>query len=346
MKVMYVTTAESLKSPNIARGSVAPFWAEALRASEHTTLIFTYEEMSLPKPLRKIARKIRNRHYRRSFSVLLDNRRLVAAARRFNPDIVLLHGGNDFIKPGVISYLRQSAGTRFGLLVEKAPVKYITRAEYATSPLYDCVFSSDAGHAADFGQLGARKSIVLPVAGIDPKIHRRRTPAEKDLGRYGCDVAYVGSPHRAIEKALIPLSKHGLAIWGDPKEWKAVPKLAAHFKGAVKRAETLTAIYNAAKLVVNIHPYSMQAGGNRATFEIAGCGGVQLIDRYDSKWFSKREVIPFRDSSDLSRLAGKFLSAPEKLEGFSIAAEAKAHKKHTYKTRLKKLLRELTGTTI
>jgi len=357
MRILFLTSFEHLAPPETSGvdSSIGPFWLKALKESDHELSVFLYDgglflpasiEHALVKTysrllprIRKLDKRFRDRYYKFCPFSYARNRRFLEQALGFKPDVVLIWNGNAFLRKEVLEHIEIKFKTRVAILVDKAPVNHVTCSEKAIAPALAVAAASDEGHAMDYMMLSAPESMVLPVAGIYPDFHKRVELTETEKKKYGSSVAYVGNWFKGLEKSLIPLTGFDLAIWGGKKkDWRSYPELSERWRGHANR-ETAVKIYNAADIIVNLHDHTMQFGGNPATFEIAGSGGFQVVDRYDKSWFRKgHEIVTFKDSEDLVKVIDRFLADDEKRRRVSDAAFKKAHKKHTYAERLKKML--------
>jgi spore maturation protein CgeB len=117
--------------------------------------------------------------------------------------------------------------------------------------------------------------------------------------------------------------------------------------GARVSTEDCVRIFNAAKVNINLHS-SIQAkelvtGGdfvNPRTFEVAGCGAFQLVDRRSlmAELFAEGELAVFDRMEELAPLVEHYLAHPEEREAIAKRGQARVLAEHTYAARMKTLL--------
>jgi spore maturation protein CgeB len=106
-------------------------------------------------------------------------------------------------------------------------------------------------------------------------------------------------------------------------------------------------IFNASKVNINLHS-SIQAqelvtGGdfvNPRTFEVAACGGFQLVDRRGlmAELFAEDELAVFDTLEELAPRIEHYLARPEEREAIAMRGQARVLAEHTYAARMSSLL--------
>jgi len=80
------------------------------------------------------------------------------------------------------------------------------------------------------------------------------------------------------------------------------------------------------------------------TFEIAGCGGFQLCDKFQDAWFTDgREIARFTTPADLRAAVIRYLDQEDQRSAIASAARVRAVQEHTFKHRFAILLDALEG---
>lgn len=130
-----------------------------------------------------------------------------------------------------------------------------------------------------------------------------------------------------------------LSIWTEDRRFlESRPTLRDKFRG-VAFGEEMVKVISAAKVSLNSVGYFMPRGGNMRTFEIAGIGTFQLIDRYDPAWFQEgEEIVSFQDHQDLRAKLTYYLQHAEERQKIAQAGRKRALECHTYKNRMKALI--------
>jgi spore maturation protein CgeB len=212
--------------------------------------------------------------------------------------------------------------------------------QYIIGSKFEYVFSKDQTMVDLFQRYTSLKQVHYLPEACNPKVHCRVTPTSEEIARFGCDVTTAANVYYFRAEILESISDHDLRIWGN------VPKFN---KGPVRRFCTgepifmrdKAACFNTSKIVINsLHP--MESGGlNARAFEVAGCGGFQLITHSDAvaRHFEPgKEIETFRDLRELREKVRYYLAHDEERRAISEAGRRRAHSEHTYTNRLKQML--------
>jgi spore maturation protein CgeB len=262
---------------------------------------------------------------------------MVKAAKVFQPDMVLVLLGN-YTAPETIRKIRDATG---------APVVCWCQdhlgsmgRQYIIGSKFDYVFTKDQTMVDLFQRYTSLKQVHYLPEACNPRVHCRVTPTSEEMVRYGCDVTTAANVYYFRAEILESISDMNLRVWGN------VPKFN---NGAVRRFCTgkpifmrdKAACFNSAKIVINsLHP--MESGGlNARAFEVAGCGGFQLITvsgAVSRHFIPGKEIETFRDLSELREKILYYLSHDEERCAIAEAGRRRAHSEHTYTNRLKQML--------
>jgi len=187
----------------------------------------------------------------------------------------------------------------------------------------------------------------LPLA-CDPKVHRPLRLSERDRDRFGSDVSFLGAgyPNRQILfHSLVDLD---FKIWGT--EWNRGSILGKFVqeKGRRITPRESVKIFNASAINLNLHSSTYHKGINPAgdfvnprTFEIAGCGGFQLVDprSHLAELFEPgRELTCFESAEDLREKIAYYLSRPDERASIAAAGHRRTRLEHTYQKRMARAL--------
>jgi spore maturation protein CgeB len=273
---------------------------------------------------------------------LLRNRRLLQAARRFGPDVVLLIGGNEVILPETLAALKREHGAALVYACGTSPLVFSRPIERSAARLYDLVIANDLYHAIQWKELGARLAEVLPLSAVDPEFHRPANLTAADQERFGCDVGFVGTlvPQSLYSEriaALEALREFDLAIWSIHE---VPPSLRHAYRGPALGEEMLRAT-SAAKIVVNPHGDFMRYGGNMRLFEACGAGTFQICDDRPGvhEWFQVgTHLVTYGDTGELKKQVAYYLSHPDERERIASAGQAHVYAHHTYDQRMARLI--------
>lgn len=160
------------------------------------------------------------------------------------------------------------------------------------------------------------------------------------------DVVFVGARYPKREALLVEAHQRGVPIRAYGRDWSRAwadrartwswhrPDLPAH--GEVSRREA-NALMAGATATLNIH--GDQDGFTMRTFEAAGIGALQLVDRADVDEFygPESEVIAFESVDEIVELTRRAATDPRWRSRVAEAARAHTLAEHTFVHRARQL---------
>ena len=232
---------------------------------------------------------------------------------------------------------------------------------------YDSVFTVESACVDAHKAAGSKKAEFLPL-GCLPKVHKKIEVEDK----YKTDICFVGVPFpRRVEfmdAAADFLKNYNVKIIGggprigsveEPWMWKRKLKrldvLEKFIIDEVIQPDEAAKYYNGAKINLNIHRAAVDErfkSGNKEgilpkgvsgrTFEIAGCGGFQMIDRersdYSLHFEEDKEIVAFSDAAEFMKKAEYYLAHENERRAIAEASQKRCYRDHTYLKRLEKIL--------
>jgi spore maturation protein CgeB len=269
----------------------------------------------------------------------LTNNYLMEAIQNFRPDLFLTVFGL-YIPDDVFSLLKEK-GVRSCCWWLDDPWGFEHSSKIA--PKFDLFFVHEPTMIKKYRAKGLDNVHYLPEA-CNPRIHKKMELTEEEMERYRCDLSFVGRPYPNRIEFLEAFTHWDLGIWGEG--WNEVSgKLKRHIKGGEIHQSEMVKIFNASKIVLNLHPdFGMREKGegiSPRTFAIAGCGVFQLVDyRREMERLFKvgEEIIAFRNLDQAIRLVEYYLSHPEESELIAKRAQERVYREHTYKDRIREVL--------
>jgi spore maturation protein CgeB len=268
----------------------------------------------------------------------IRNRRLIEKVAAFQPDAILLNGGNQVIYPETLRTIKTRFGCKLVYLSGVSPIVFSHAIERAAAPLYDLVIVNDYYHGIQWLELGAAAMEALPLSACDPEFHHPYTPEPGDR----CDVGFAGTLvpanlYSTRVTALEAIRECGLGIWSI----HGIPaSLTANYRGPAL-GETMLRILCGAKIQVNPHGNFMRYGGNMRLFEAAGCGVFQIADDLPGvqRWFTSGEtIVTYRDPAHLREQVQYYLTHDSERAAIAKAAQAHVYAHHTYDHRMTALV--------
>ncbi|MGY8766451.1 MAG: CgeB family protein, partial [Nitrospinaceae bacterium] len=144
------------------------------------------------------------------------------------------------------------------------------------------------------------------------------------------------------------LLDYDFKIWGT--EWNLDSILGSRVQNNNKRlnSDNIIKIYNAAKINLNLHSSSFHEGVNPVgdfvnprTFEIAACGGFQLIDdrsELDDLMDPIKEIVTFSSIDDLCEKIDYYLNNSDEAKVIASCGKERVLKEHTIQHRMEEML--------
>jgi spore maturation protein CgeB len=148
------------------------------------------------------------------------------------------------------------------------------------------------------------------------------------------------------------LARRGLevALWGT--SWGPLSPRVRE-SGRRLATEEVVRVYNACDIVLNLHSSPEAADGvarqdfvNPRTFEVAACGGFQLVDRVaglEGLFKPGVELAAYRSEDELVEMARHYLERPGERAALAAKARRRALAEHTYYHRMESILEACLG---
>lgn len=308
----------------------------ALEEIGHTADIFTYNDERISSRLPFVGNVER----------VLVEKLLLKKISNFEPRLILVVKG-DRVPPEVIQKIKD----KFKIPVANYWIDdpHAIEVSQKISPYYDYFFTNDPGCVRIHGDAGCPKVKFLSF-GCVPSLHRKVQLSRKESQRYGSDVCFAGTVSDGRFKVLEALADLDLKVWSPrfifsfkgkyKTEKKKVPaSLYRKFTGRQVWGEELARVYNASRIVLNIH--SPQTVPIMRDFEATGCRALLLTDNaggLEAMFKPGEEIICYRGIKELVEKTGFYLSHPKEREEIAQRGQARAYRDHTYAHRMKELI--------
>jgi spore maturation protein CgeB len=265
---------------------------------------------STAQALKRIGHKVHVFDYRnglrlrapglRSLLVQRMNRRFLKVVQEQAPDLIFVAKG-EWLFPDILREAKRMARCPLiNWFPDPRPMAYPYVAKSLSA--YDYFFSKNPYWNRKLQDAGLKNTYLLAHA-YDVEIQKEidLSPAEKE--RYGADVGFIGSMYPFRKDYFQGLVDVGLKIWGGG--WHSLPKedpLRRCCMGHDVRGMEQTRVINASRINLNLHHFDDIDGVNQRFFDIAGCGGFQLVD--EKKEIAnylkpEEEIVCYRDVRDL-----------------------------------------------
>jgi spore maturation protein CgeB len=269
---------------------------------------------------------------------LLFEKRLLSEVGRFQPTIVLVIQGSQ-LSPKTVAKMRSVTQAPIVCWCQD-PLIALGR-QFMLAAGYDTVFVKDR-HMQDVFSRMIRSTTFryLPEA-CNPRVHRAVELSAEDLATYGCDVMIAGTLYYYRQEILRQICGFDLRVWGSRPGW-LLDRLSGRHQGReVVMAEKAKAL-RAARICLNTLNFSEVNALNCRAFEIAGCGGFQLLSSAPvvSEHFEPgSELVTFDSVEELLEQIHHYLRNPQLAAEIARRGQLRAHRDHTYESRLGEILK-------
>lgn len=215
------------------------------------------------------------------------------------------------------------------------------------APLYDAfAVIQKEPFLSMLAKIGQTHAFYLPLAML-PSFHRHMELGAEDKARYGAKISFLGAGYPNRRKAFAPLASRDFKIWGT--DWEGEEALVENIQEDGRRIspEDAVKIYNATEVNLNLHSSisndNIVGNGdfvNPRTFELAGMGAFQLVDRRSllPELFGEDDLAVFENQGDMYAKIDYYLEHPEERAAYAKRAQKRALLEHTYEKRMITLL--------
>ncbi|EQD24725.1 MAG: hypothetical protein D084_Lepto4C00363G0001 [Leptospirillum sp. Group IV 'UBA BS'] len=194
---------------------------------------------------------------------------------------------------------------------------------------------------------GISNVLYLPTA-ADPEIFSPEPGPDEDRTRYSAPLAFMGAGYYNRQHFLRHLVDLGLSIWGA--DWDPGDPLFRHVREEGRRItpEEAAQIYRNSPINLNLHSSVYHRGVNPdgdfvnpRAFEIAGCGGFQLVDRrslLSELYHPGEDIAVFDDEASCRKLVKHYRSHEGERQEMAARALARTRREHTIDCRMEQWL--------
>jgi spore maturation protein CgeB len=264
-------------------------------------------------------------------------------AEAFSPDVIVVLAQAPICEEGLKRIRGEGTPVAYWFVEDYRRMPYWKR----LAPSTDAFFVIQREARDPIQTAGAPLVRYLPLA-AQPSVHRPCGLSREEIQRYGSAVAFVGAGYKNRRNFLARLASPDLKIWGN--EWDGSPSVLQEViqeGGRRVSTEETVQIFNASQINLNVHSSTCHEAidphgdfVNPRTFEIAACGGFQLVDRRSllPEVFGEQEIAVFDDVKDGREKIRYFLDREQDRREFAEKGRRRVLKEHTYSLRMKELL--------
>lgn len=266
----------------------------------------------------------------------LTEKSLLRRVAEFEPSLVLVILGNQ-LSPKTVARIRSV--TNAPLVCWCQDQMTTLGRQYLLGAGYDAVFVKDRYLQDLFSRMIRSTAFHYLPEACNPRVHRTVEPDQRELARLRCDVMIAASLYYYRQEILQQLEEFDLKVWGYRPDWLVNRLDCWHGGGEILMDEKARAM-SAARICLNTLHFAEVDGLNCRAFEIAGCGGFQLISSVPvlaQHFVPDREVVAFASVEELVERIRHYLAYPEQAAAIARRGQARAHAEHTYEHRLVKI---------
>jgi len=274
--------------------------------------------------------------------IKLCNLKLKKFCLQYKPDALFAVKG-EIIFPWTIEWIKKRLKIPTILWFIDDPPLFERISQYI-SLAYDYVFTNDESSIHNYKKLGVKNVEYLPFF-CDPSFHRKIKLIDEENKRFYSDVCFAGGYYPDRERIIKYLLNAGFDIKIYGSYWKRFADLdvVKNYRGYAQ-GENLVKLFNATKIVLNIHSDKMKHTRQKAnyrTFEATGCGSFLLTDRPNGieELFSVgREIVCYDKLKELVELMNFYLNNRKEREKIASKGQKRAYRDHTAIHRMKKII--------
>ncbi len=299
--------------------------------------------------LKDITRNPENTNALSSLFMNLMGETVAARAAEFQPDLILALAQAP-LTPQAIERLKTL----------KVPVAFWFVEDFRTLPYwkeiaasYDYFFTIQQGEIFDQLQSQGAKSVYYLPQGCFPDAHRPLKLSPEEKKTYGADLSFMGAAYYNRKQTFPQLLEHDFKIWGTDWDLQSDVGQRVQNENCRVSSEESVQIYNGAKIHLNLHSSTYHEGVNSEgdfvnprTFEIAACGGFQLVDERSELSDLLRageEVATFKSVADLKEKISYYLAHAEERQLIAQKGRERVLAEHTLEHRMTELLIHIFG---
>jgi len=280
----------------------------------------------------------------------LLGRTVLARAEEFQPQLVFFMAQSPGTREAVEELHRAKVPTAFWFVEDGELFEYGLH----VAPWYDLFFHIQKGGFEErLKKAGVRKAHYLPLA-ADPEIHRKIELTDADRDHFGSDISHMGAGYFNRRQFFLGLTDLDFKLWGS--DWEGAGLLGDILQKNGERVdeEEIVRIYNASRINLNLHSSTYTDGVNPhgdfvnpRTFEIASCGGFQLVDERSllpELFEVGKEVVVFSDLASCRQKIEYYLAHPDEAAQIAEAGRQRVLSEHTYEHRMREALEVIART--
>jgi len=316
--------------------------ADALRQLGVPMRLFRCQALyaALPRPLGAALAKTASLLLREPERLI--ETRLLRTVADFSPTLVLVTLGSQ-LSPKTVKRIRMA--TRAPIVCWCQDSLGTLGRQYLLGAGYDLVFVKDRYMQDLFSRMLRSTTFHYLPEACNPRVHHPVTLDEAAAAHFGCDVMIAGTLYYYRQEILRELTRFRLRVWGVVPDWLEYTLGAAHMGRQAVTEEKRRAVAGASICLNALHLAEIN-GLNCRAFELAGCGGFQMITLVPvlaEHFVPDREIVSFASVDELVDKVSYYLERPQLARDIARRGLERALREHTYEHRLQQIFAAALG---
>jgi len=374
MRILFLSPVNPKLTPGepLPRWQMQASWVRALARQGHEVRVVKYT------PDKRIRLEWGERIWRNIRAIREIGPAFAKASAGKQIGLIIYSLGADVLLPGTIHYIKAKLGAPLAVLSGVSPIKQGNPRERAMAPLVDLAATNDQGHGDEWLGLGAKRTVVLPIAAVDPELHyprntefgldaildgvssirsarnprslrRRLLDSEEVRVLSGSSSMISETPSSTRQKLETVLERDIDVLFAGtltPERRRFFDRLRKLLPDRVKMVvkefvweEEYAELMSRAKIGINLLRPEMKLGANLRTFEIPAFGAMEITGFCRQEWLAPgKEVEVFRSAEEAAGLVKKYLRNDEARQKMAEAGRKRVIKEHTFDKRVEKLM--------
>ena len=321
---------ESTRTPGITHYSEL-----YLRRYCEDLTVFNYRKSTFPSKLHLVKCYVPGFH---TWDMRRMNEKLLRLALSKDYDVILSFKG-EVLLPETLRKIRENNNAITASWMADDPFSFDNVAK--SLKYYDYYFIWDSWYLTPLRKSGVKKALHLPPYTI-PEVYKRVFLTAEEKKRFGANLAFVGTWRRDRERVLCHLLDFDIKIFGNG--WLDNSRLPRKYLSPEVTISEINKIYNATKIILNIHHQWGKNDANFRTFEALGSGAFLIDERKKdimSMFKENEEIVLYEGIDELRTKIEYFLDHEEERRRIAERGSEVVQREHTLTARYEKLFESI-----